>query len=384
MNILHVLRAPIGGLFRHVMDLARGQIARGHRVGLVVDRLTASPRAQAVLAELAPALALGVSFTPMPRQISPLDLTAVLHVSKRLRRTEADVLHGHGAKGGAYARLALAGKPVVRAYTPHGGSLLLSQRSLSGRAYTWMERILMPRGDLYLFESAFSADVFLARIGKPRGLSRITHNGISQAEFSPVHPAADATDIVFVGELRSVKGVDTLLDALAMLHREGCPMTATLIGDGPDAARLRAYVERLSLDAAVRFAAAMPMRQALACGKVMVVPSRAESMPYVVLEAVAAARPTIATAVGGIPEIFGPLSDSLVAPGDAAALAQAIRHCLAHPAQSAARALALRERVAAGFSVDCMVEGVLAGYAQALQSARAERMPIAPPRAAGR
>ena len=59
LKILHVLRAPLGGLFRHVVDVARGQVERGHRVGLVVDSTTGGANAETVLAELAPRLALG-------------------------------------------------------------------------------------------------------------------------------------------------------------------------------------------------------------------------------------------------------------------------------------------------------------------------------------
>jgi glycosyltransferase involved in cell wall biosynthesis len=367
MNILHVFRAPIGGLFRHVTDLVRGQIERGHRVGIVADSMTGNARSKEVLTALAPMLALGLTLTPMPRQLRPLDLPAAWHVGKRLRKTGADVIHGHGAKGGAYARLAYAGKPVVRAYTPHGGSLLLDHHSLSGRAYMRMERVLMPRGNLYLFESAFSADVFRAEVGTPPGLVRIIPNGVGKAEFEPVTAAADATDLVFIGELRAVKGIDTLLHAVALLHRNGFPAAVTLIGDGPDAAALRAHVASLSLDAVVRFLPAMPMRQALTRGKLVVIPSRAESMPYVVLEIAAAGRPMIATNVGGIPEIYGELSHLLVPPGDSPALAEAIRRCLADPAASAANAELLRARIAAGFSVDAMVDGVLAGYQQALE-----------------
>jgi glycosyltransferase involved in cell wall biosynthesis len=366
INILHVFRAPLGGLFRHVVDLARSQVERGHRVGLIVDSLTGNARSSQVLATLAPLLALGITLTPMPRQLNPRDLPATLHVSRRARRGAVDVLHGHGAKGGAYARLAFAGRRMVRAYTPHGGSLLLDDATLSGRAYLAMERILMPRGDLYLFESAYTAAVFRAKIGQPPSLMRIIHNGVSRAEFVEVAPAADASDLVFVGEFRAVKGIDILLDALAILHRDGCPLTATLIGDGPDAEALRAQAARLSLADAVRFAPAMPMQQALAHGRLMVFPSRAESLPYVVLEAAAAGRPQITTRVGGIPEIFGTLAPALVPPGDAPALATAIGKAVADPAGMQALARALRQQVATSFSVDAMVDGVLAGYEQAL------------------
>src|SRR5262249_17312600 len=69
LNILHVLRAPVGGLFRHVRDLARGQVARGHRVGLIADSSTGGVEAEAALAALARELAHGLTRVPMSRHI---------------------------------------------------------------------------------------------------------------------------------------------------------------------------------------------------------------------------------------------------------------------------------------------------------------------------
>jgi len=370
LHILHILRAPLGGLFRHVVDLARGQIARGHRVGIIADSLTGNARSRQILAELAPELALGLTLMPVAREPGLRDVEVVRRVGRRLRHVGADIVHGHGAKGGAYARLAVAGRPVVRAYTPHGGSLLFTPESLRGRAYLALERALMRRGHLYFFESAFAAALYRAKVGVPSGLARVIPNGVDQAEFAPVEPDADASDLLFVGELRAIKGVDVLLEAVARLARDGLDVTATLVGDGPEGQALRERAARLAIDRAVTFLPAMPMRQALARGRLMVVPSHLESMPYVVLEAAAAGRPLVATRVGGIPEIFGALAHRLVPPGDPAALAQAIRHALADPAACAADARILRARVAAEFSVGSMVEGVLEGYAQALERLR--------------
>ena len=126
-----MLRAPVGGLFRHVADLASGQAARGHQVGLVVDASTGGPRAEQILRDLSPRMALGISRVPMRRQIGPSDVAAVAHVTRRAAAVGADVVHGHGAKGGAYARLARGGA-AIRVYTPHGGSLHYDWRSPSG------------------------------------------------------------------------------------------------------------------------------------------------------------------------------------------------------------------------------------------------------------
>jgi glycosyltransferase involved in cell wall biosynthesis len=110
----------------------------------------------------------------------------------------------------------------------------------------------------------------------------------------------------------------------------------------------------------------MPARRALTLGKVMVIPSRAESLPYVVLETAACGMPLITTRVGGIPEIYGPLTNTLVPAGNVAALADAIAQAIENPKAAAEIAQELRVRVATSFSVDTMVEGVLSAYRQAL------------------
>jgi glycosyltransferase involved in cell wall biosynthesis len=367
LNILHVFRAPVGGLFRHVLDLTREQIARGHKVGLIADSNTGGPRAEEVLGELEPTLALGLTRIPMQRHIGPGDALALAHVTRRVAQADADVVHGHGAKGGAYARMALNTRHAIRAYTPHGGSLLFGHDTLAGKFYLGTEKILMLGGDLFLFESAYSAEIFRRKIGKPNGLVRVVHNGVSRNEFEPVTQQADATDLVFMGEFRPVKGIDVLIDALAHLQRSGRVVTATLVGDGPDRPALQAQVARLGLADTVQFMPAMPARQAQSLGRIMVIPSRAESLPYVVLEAAAAGLPLITTRVGGVPEIYGTLNDGLVASEDVGALARAIVHSLDHPNATAETAGRLRARVATTFSVDTMVDGVLGAYETALK-----------------
>jgi glycosyltransferase involved in cell wall biosynthesis len=234
-----------------------------------------------------------------------------------------------------------------------------------------LERILMPLGDLYLFESAYSARIFTDRIGQPSGLVRVVHNGVSTAEFEPIVVAPDATDLVFLGEFRHVKGVVVLIDAIASLHRGGAPVTATLVGGGAEADPLHAQVARLGLDRAIRFAPPMAARDAMALGRIMAIPSRAESLPYVVLEAAAAGKPLLTTRVGGIPEIYGPLSDALLSAGDAGILAGAIAIAMADPAATNDVTQKLRARVVTSFSADAMADQILAGYERAIDDARA-------------
>jgi len=369
LHILHVLRAPVGGLFRHVVDLARGQAARGHKVGLIADNTTGGRRADDMLAEISASLTLGISRYPFPRHLGPGDFGGMRHVAQRVAETKAQVVHGHGAKGGAYARLAAVPQGTVRAYTPHGGSLHYSATTPLGLIYLGLERLLMPRGDLFLFESTYSRDVFQAKIGTPAGVAKVVHNGIGAADFDPVLPAADATDLLFIGELRAIKGIDLLIEAVALLREQGRSVSATIVGSGPDEKSLHADVQARGLTQAIRFLPAMPARRAFALGRIMVVPSRSESLPYIVLEAAGAGIPLIASRVGGIPEIFGPDSARLIPPENAPALAAAIARALDDPAASHRSAEDLRQRVRGNFSVDRMIDGILIAYRQVLAAA---------------
>jgi glycosyltransferase involved in cell wall biosynthesis len=363
LKILHVLRAPVGGLFRHVVDLAEGQAARDHRVGIVAAE-GGGPPAEERLAALAPKLALGVTRIPMQRQLGLGDITAVRQVGRCIEAFRPEVVHGHGAKGGAYARLA-AGRHVIRAYTPHGGSLHYGSNTPQGIVYGRAERLLMARTDLFLFESAFARAAFAEKVAQPREPVRVVHNGVSVAEFESVKPDDDATDLLSVGELRHIKGIDVLIEALALLAGQGRRLTATIVGEGPDGPALETLVRQRGLAAAVRFVGYLPARRAFALGNLMVVASRAESLPYIVLEAAAAGVPLLATQVGGIPEVFGDLA-GLIPPGDPHQLAHAIVGATEQPARTAEAASRLRARVRSAFSQDAMVDGVLAAYDEAI------------------
>jgi glycosyltransferase involved in cell wall biosynthesis len=128
---------------------------------------------------------------------------------------------------------------------------------------------------------------------------------------------------------------------------------------------LREQVARLGLADSVHFLGHTPARAAFAHGRLLAMPSRADSLPYVAIEAGGAGIPIVASGVGGIPEILGP-DGVMVPPGDPARLAAAIAGLLDDPARAKAAAARLHERIGAQFSADAMVDGVLAGYAAAI------------------
>jgi glycosyltransferase involved in cell wall biosynthesis len=365
LRILHAVRAPVGGIFRHIVDLANGQADRGHEVGIVADSLTGGERAEKALVEIAPRMKLGVYRIAIHRDPRPGDLVVWMQFVRLIRKLKPNVLHGHGAKAGVFLRLRGRASGTIRVYTPHGGSLHYPLSTTKGAIYSRLERALMNNTDLFLFESAFARDTYQRTIGTPKGLVRCVFNGVTAGEFDPVAKADDATDLVYVGEFRRIKGADLLIEALARLHADRKPLTLTLAGDGEETAALKAQVERLKLSHSVRFIGHVKARHGFSKGGLLVVPSRGDSMPYVVIEAGAAGIPMVAANVGGIPEIFGEHTDALFAPNIIGAMADAIETALEDPEAARARAKALRERIFMHFSQKAMVEGVLAGYRDA-------------------
>lgn len=372
LTILHIARGPVGGVFRHVIDLSTRQAEMGHRVGFVCDT-QATPYDSARLDDLASKLPLGVTRLPMPRSISPADVSAILSVARHAAAIDPDVVHAHGAKGGVYGRLAGAmtrrkNGRTVSFYAPHGGSLHFDPHSMQGRVYFAVERGLERFTDGLIHVSRFEAGTYREKIGFPRCPAHVIHNGLRPEEFQPVTKAEAPADFLFLGMLRDLKGVDVMIEALADLKGRGLTPSALFVGDGETAekARYRALIAQRGLEAQVRFEAPMPARGAFARGGCIVIPSRAESLPYVVLESVAAALPIVATDVGGIPEILSAEQDRLAVPGDPSSLADLMASYLAAPERQAAAAVLRRERIRELFSLDAMVQRTETIYRDAL------------------
>jgi glycosyltransferase involved in cell wall biosynthesis len=320
LRIVHCFRSPVGGIFRHVRDLTEAQVAAGHSVGIVCDSTTGGGYEEWLFEAMRDSLALGIHRTPMQRHVGPGDLASAWRTYRIIKELRPDVLHGHGAKGGAYARLfgsllRVSRSSVARLYSPHGGSLHYDETTATGKLFFGLEYSMARFTDCLLFVSEYERRTYRRKVGEPPTPNRLVYNGLRATEFEPVTAAADAADLLYIGMMRDLKGPDIFIDALALASvAMGRPLSAVMVGDGDDLLRYQAQVERLGLKNSVRFLPPMPAREAFALAELIVVPSRAEAMPYIVLEALAAGKPMIATAVGGIPEIFGESSPALIRP----------------------------------------------------------------------
>lgn len=371
LRILQILRAPVGGLFRHVNDLTRELAARGHQIGIVADSLTSDGLTAERLKGLEPFAKLGIHHTPMPRTIGPGDLTSPFTVRRLADELDIEVLHGHGAKGGLNARWARIGSKRVALYTPHGGVLNYKVGSPTGLMFRMFEQRIVRFTDAFIFESAFAQQAFFRMIAEPKQPTPVIHNGLQPEEFEPITPGPEARDFVFIGEFRAVKGIPQLLAALADVRApDGRPATLVMAGDGPLMPEAKAQIERLGLTGRVDLLGARPARPTLALGRCAVVPSLAESLPYVILEAASAARPVIATDVGGVKEIYGPTAASLLPADDVPALRAALQGFMNDPAAAEAEMRTRLEFIRDRFSVKHMVDQIEALYRDVLTRRR--------------
>ena len=372
LRILQVLRAPVGGLFRHVFDLTEELAKRGHLIGVIADSLTSDEQTGARLRALAPSIALGTYYFPMPRALGMGDLTTPFQVRRMANVLKIDVLHGHGSKGGVHARLARLGRrDRVALNTPHGGVLNYKPNTLTGNMFRLVERAVGAITDAYIFESAYAQSAFHRLIGKPPCAEGVIHNGVAPAEFDPVPCDPDACDFVFVGEFREAKGIGYLIDALGPVKaKDGRPATLSMAGSGPEFESTKARIASLGLGERVDLLGIQPARKALARGHCLVVASLAESLPYVILEGASAGRPVLSTNVGGIAEIFGPTAGSLFPAADAAALRSAMQGFIDDPEAAMREAEVRLDYIRPRFSIVHMVDQIEALYRVALDKRR--------------
>ncbi|PYE87160.1 glycosyltransferase involved in cell wall biosynthesis [Phyllobacterium leguminum] len=372
MRIVHCFRSPVGGIFRHVRDLASAQSAAGHQVGIICDSSTGGAFEDHLFDGIRDKLALGVHRIPMQRHIGPGDIFPAFKTYRIIRKLQPDILHGHGAKGGVYSRIfgsALRAfrSRVARFYSPHGGSLHFSKSTPTGKLVLALERTVEPLTDAIIFVSRYERDSYAAKIGHPKCPSTVIHNGLTDIDFEKVETNADAADFLYVGMMRDLKGPDMLIRALSQAEeRVGHKLSAVLVGDGADKPRYVQLVQELGLADRVVFHDPMPVREAFRLGHVVVVPSRAEALPYIVLETLAATKPILATQVGGIPEILGQAPATLVQP-NIAALAERIADIATDPA-AYAKKMPDHDDIRRRFGASAMANAVEDVYRTALRS----------------
>jgi glycosyltransferase involved in cell wall biosynthesis len=326
MHVLLCHQPTDGGVGRHLSDLIEGLRSAGHEVTVCSPALPAGVSEETAHVEL-----------DLGRAVSPrADAAALARFARIVRRLRPDVIHAHSSKAGAIARLARALSPrTPLAYTPHGYAFAGHFSSERERQlYKLIERALSPLASRVT--CVCEAEARLARSVGPDGRVRVVYNGISAPSPGSADPRLeqlrrDGPVIGALTQLRPGKGLETLLDAMPLVLAGQPGAQLAIVGDGPDRAQLSERANELGVSAAVHFLGPTDdPPSALRGMDVFVHPSWAEAFPYVILEAMALARPIVASNVGGIGEaIVDGESGLLTPPREERPLAEALAGLLA-------------------------------------------------------
>jgi phosphatidyl-myo-inositol alpha-mannosyltransferase len=299
-----------------------------------------------------------------------IDPRAWSRVGRLLDREQFDVLHVHEPLMPAVPWCATwrSTAPIIGTFHAH--------REDGHRFYPWVRALLDPLMRRVTTRIAVSAAARRTVARCFPGEYEVVPNGIDVERFRatarcPPDLPVDRRHVLFVGRLEPRKGVEHLVDAIAIAARQVPDVRLTIVGDGPERASLAARARDVRID--VHFAGAVRDDELSAyyhAADVICSPATGgESFGIVLLEAMAAQRPVVATAIDGYVELVGDTRSGarLVPPGDAAALARALIVLLGD-APLRARLGAQGARFAARFDWDVIARRLESIYFDALRS----------------
>jgi glycosyltransferase involved in cell wall biosynthesis len=387
VRIMLIVGEPVGGIRKHVHDIIFGLSGpdmrfvyayadRGEDAAFWVDR----PRLESLLGSDC------LMSLPIRKKPHPEDVVNIWRLAHWAIRHRVSMVHGHGSKGGAYARILGAILPWLKTlYTPHGGSLHEAHGVMWNRVFGLIEAGLVPFTSMFVFESRYMRDTFHRRVHRCSGKEVVNHNGIAlplpaqDLAAALVDPrrstARDALarliarspgelHVCCIGRLQQLKGQKFFIQALAESEIAGSDVHAHLLGDGPDRRALMEAVENLGLRSRVHFHGDSPDAwQLLPHFDACVIPSLHESFGYVAVEAMAMGIPVIASAAGGLIEVLDLVgSRSMVMPGNPKALAGALISFRDNRAEAISRASEVQKRIPGLFGRDRMLSRLRAIY----------------------
>lgn len=362
MLILHVVPASRGGMRQHVSSLVAG--LGPERFRSAVARLTgAADEAEvAGAAPPVPTFTLGAPQSPV----------TVARLRRLIRELAPDVVHCHGSRAVLAAGLAAGWPP------PAGGArvpLIQTVHGASAPNTPWKqalvraaERRLAPRISAFVAVSRWVAAGVIRDWGVPADRVHVIANGVDSARFAVLPDAraarrslgldADGPVVGMAGRLAREKGPDVFLRAARLVHRSHPDCRFLVAGEGPEGPALRRLAAGLGLEGRVSFAGEVrDIAVALAAMDVFVLPSRSEAISIALLEAMAAGRPVVAAAVGGVPEVARHRQSALLVPADDPyGMAQAVTDLLRDAALRQRLSRAARTRIAADYTLRAMLE----------------------------
>ncbi|HWO68408.1 MAG TPA: glycosyltransferase family 4 protein [Umezawaea sp.] len=341
MRVVHVTQPVEAGVAAVVLDLALAQRARGWSVVVVCPPT-------GWLADRARGLGIDVRAWRATRQPGPWLAKEVLSLRRVLARLEPDVVHLHSSKAGLVGRLAVRGR-VPTVFQPHLWSFQTARGALRAVSAAW-ERRASRWTDLVVCVS--DDELITGREAGVTAAAEVVCNGVDTDRLRPRDEVAARVSLglepngplaVCVGRLATLKGQDQLLSAWPEVLARVPDARLVLVGDGPEGHGWRSTHPTADHGSVRWWGHSDDPAPFYTAADVVVLPSRAEGMALVPLEAMASGRPVVAFDVGGVRQSVGD-AGAIVPAGDVGALADAVARRLTDPGLAATEGRRGRQR----------------------------------------
>ncbi len=373
MKILTVIETGGGGSGRHILDLVTGLVASGHEIHIVYSPLRAEAAFEAKLLALS-----GVTVVSMDirKAVGMHDLSVLLELRRYIRdHGPFDIVHGHSSKGGALGRLAATGTAAARLYTPHGlYTLNPVLMPVKKKVYGMIEALLARTiSDGVIAVSAEEFDHALA-LGIPAQKMYLVGNGVDRRDTAELATTRrevrarlgvpdDLPVVGFVGRFCTAKAAERFVELARRIRDAGQDARFILLGSGRTAGDINSMISAYGLDDYLQVFPNESGEAFMPAFDIYTLTSRYEAMPYVLLEALAAGRPIVATDVGGSRTAVDDGGNGFVVPqqDDVSEMAAKVSLLLTDRALRQKMGHA-SFRKAQDFSLDSMVQGTTGVY----------------------
>lgn len=292
-----------------------------------------------------------------------IDVSVIPKLVRIMRTEKVDVLHAHLWGANFWGRIAavLAGVPV-RIVTEHNEDVW------KNRFHFFCDRVLSWKTDCFVAVSGAVAEFYRKRAGVPSCKIHIIHNGIEVGRFRSHQDVSikrrelgipeDCFLFSIIGRIEPQKGHRFMLQAMARVKARYPKIALLVVGEGSRKSELEQESRKEVLDIPVLFSGIrQDVPEILNCVDALVLPSTREGFPIILLEAMAAGKPIIASNVGGVSECIGSEEEGgiLVPPGDVKALTETMRRVLEDRTLCERLAKKSRQRVKDLFPVEIMI-----------------------------
>lgn len=369
IHVMQIVGSQVGGIRKHIHSILLN-LHEEFKFSYAYSTVTCDARFHTDLKQIVACIDGELVQLAVERRPTLGDVVNLAKIGRYLMKADIQILHGHGAKGGLYARVLGRLLGIKTIYTPHGGTV----HEMFGRAgkalYTSVEKVLFPWTDYFLFESVYTANAYRQKVGKTPLNWQVNHNGVKATFLRPTKSglpkpkAGQAVKIGVFGMIRPEKGQIYAVRALPIVLARNFDVSLHIFGSGPDKELLVETVQALGLqDKVVFWGDIVDVESRMQDMDLILIPSLFESFGYVAVEAMSLEKPLIATRVGGLREVADDgVTALLVEAANPEAIASALITYLADTDKMNRHAMAGFERFQALFTEERMCRAVADTY----------------------